>query len=74
MSQKSKKNLAHQHEVLARVHQRLAKKYRKKEMAEKSKMTGNEAFGNEPKINTPQAQCKTISDSKTVLPSKGKGK
>ena len=43
-------------------------------MAEKSKMTGNEAFGNEPKINTPQAQCKTISDSKTVLPSKGKGK
>ena len=70
------KRLAHQHEVLARVHRRLAKKYRKREMkmAEKSKMTGNEAFGNEPKINTPQAQCKTVSDSKTVLPSKGKGK
>ena len=71
------KQLARRHEMLARVHQRLAEKYRKKEskkMAEKSKMTGNEAFGNEPKINTPQAQCKAVSESKTVLPSKGKGK
>ena len=70
------KQLACRHEVLAKVHRRLAKKYRKREekMAENSKMTGNEAFGNEPKINTPQAQCKAISESKTVLPSKGKGK
>ena len=39
-----------------------------------SKFTSDEAFGREPKINTPQAQQKAIADSKNVLPSKGNGK
>lgn len=32
-----------------------------------SKLTSDEAFGREPKINTPQAQQKAIAESKSLI-------